>query len=231
MPKLIEYPKGSLARSVELAGAVDAMGGSCTPEMCATRLDRKTGGAFKSLTGAAVKYGLIEVKKQELSTTELFAEYKLAYSDADREQALRQALLLPPTFQKLYERFSGKELPVKILDKLLIREFGVAQADASKVGSYFVDGAKSTGMLGENNILNGAAANDESDDESDGAEDEDRAFEDEAIPPTGDKYTVSIRGPGMRSEIQLLEPDDLLIVDAMLKKVRNKLEAIAEEGI
>ena len=234
MPKIIEYPRGSLSRSVELAQAVDSLGGKCSTEMCATHMKRKVSGAFMAAVGAAVKFGLVETSKKQLTITELYRDYKLAYSDADKQMALKKALLTPPVYERLYARFHGQELPVAILDKLLIREFDVSEADASKVSGYFVDGARDIGLLGDDGVLNGLNSDEDKDDDKDRDEEFDEIpedeFDDADDQPVKSRYIVSIRGPGMKSEIQLLEPDDLLIVDAMLTKVRRKLEAAEEAG-
>ncbi|MBC8357211.1 MAG: hypothetical protein H8E66_35015 [Planctomycetes bacterium] len=231
MPKIIEYPRGSLARSIELAKAVDSLGGKCTTEMCATHMKRKVSGAFMAAVGAAVKFGLIDTSKKQLAVTELYRDYKLAYSDADKQAALKKALLAPPVYERLYARFHGQELPVAILDKLLIREFDVAESDASKVAGYFVDAARDVGLLGDGGVLNGLQSDDDEGDGDDGFDDDsDDEFDAGRDQSVKTKYIVSIRGPGMKSEIQLLEPDDLLIVDAMLTKVRRKLEAAEESG-
>lgn len=231
MPKLIEYPRGSFAKSLELANAVNSLGGKCTTEMAATKLGRTVSGAFKAVVNAAMKYGLVDSNRGKLSITELYRDYKLAYSDDDKRAALRKALLTPGCYESLYNRFLGEKLPGDILDKLLIREFDVRESDASRVAGYFIDGAKELGLLGEDGVLSGQA--DSGEDEGEGENEDEDGSEDDGeveLPSTAAKYVVSIRGPGMKSEIQLLEPDDLLIVDAMLTKVRKKLEAMEAEA-
>ncbi|HZQ42192.1 MAG TPA: hypothetical protein VFA99_03030, partial [Acidobacteriaceae bacterium] len=135
MPKIVDYPRASLRSSLELAAAVDALGGSCTDEMCAQRMSRKHGsGAFNSLINAAVKHGLVDSKRGNLSTTPLYSrDYKHAYSDTQRMEALRRAFLNVPLFKRIHERFVGKALPEDILDKLLIREFEVPEDLARRV--------------------------------------------------------------------------------------------------
>ena len=169
---------------------------------------------------------------RDRSITELYRDYKLAYSDDDKRAALRKALLTPGCYESLYKRFLGEKLPDDILDKLLIREFDVRESDASRVAGYFIDGAKELGLLGEDGVLSGPADSGEGEGEGEDEDEEDGSEDDGEIelPSTAAKYVVSIRGPGMKSEIQLLEPDDLLIVDAMLTKVRKKLEAMEAES-
>lgn len=203
--------------------------------MAATKLKRKVSGAFQAATGAAVKYGLIDQSKGQLSTTDLYRDYKLAYSEEDKLTAMRKALLTPPMYQQLYDKFYGRKLPEDILDKLLIREFNVREADANKVAGYLVTGLKDLGLVGEDGTLNGQAGANPEETADDEIVDETvselaNADHEPPLPADASKYVVVIKGPGMKSEIQLLEPDDLLIVDAMLKKVRNKLEAAVEDA-
>ena len=42
------------------------------------------------------------------------------------------------------------------------------------------------------------------------------------------EFSITIAGPGLNSTLVIREPEDLLIVDAMLKKVERKLEAVGD---
>src|SRR5437867_10041615 len=106
MPRMVDYPRKSLSQSLELANAVDSLGGSSSEDMAANRMGRKgtNSGAFSALVGAAVKYGLIDVRKSLLSTTARYRDYKLAYNEDQRVQALRGAFLNVPLFQRISDR-------------------------------------------------------------------------------------------------------------------------------
>jgi hypothetical protein len=232
VPKIIDFPRASLQRSLEAALAVESLGGESTPEMCASKLGRKTGGAFAALLGAAVKFGLLENRKQKLHVTSRFRNYKLAYDEQQGRQVLREAFLSVPLFQRVAERFAGKKIPVDILEKLLIKEFEVPDEQASRVTSYFIDGARQTGLLADDGVLSlGNSTGARSDPDDVAADEPDRP--DDLVAPKSPEfahYRVLIRGPGMNSEIQVMEPEDLLIVEAMLKKVRRGLVETAPEG-
>lgn len=243
MPKIIDYPRGSLKNSLELASAIDGMGGSCSIEIAAESTGKAVSGAFRALVGAAGRYGLVESAKGKLSTTELYKEYSLAYSDEEERRYLRQAFLNPPLFSAIYERFLGKELPVGHFEKLLVREFGVPANMGSRVVKYFMDAGKLCGVIGQDNVI---VATDLPD--SAGEEGEDETPSDLTIEkPTGGSksqslaqrvkvrgelltsdeesaYSIRIQGPGMDSTMVIHEEDDLYIVEAMLKKVRSKLK-------
>lgn len=236
MPKIVDYPRASLKSSLELAKAVDDLGGSCTAGMAAERMSRKISGAFGMLISSASKFGLVENKGQKLSTTNLYKDYKLSYTEEEKSQKLREIMLSVQLFQSIYERFSGKELPITHFEKLLIREFNVPSDLGSRVASYFIDGAKESSLIDENNRLidysqtldtgNNNLGNTESISDGD--------VEDIPLkePQKNIKnYFVRITGPSMDSNIELIEPEDMLIVHAMLKKVEKHLKATEENNL
>lgn len=228
MPKIVDYPRASLKAALDLAKAIDDLGGSCTADMAAERLSRKISGAFGMLISSASKFGLIENKGQKLSTTNLYKDYKLSYTPEEKNQRLREIMLSVPIFQSIYERFSGKELPITHFEKLLIREFSVPDDLGSRVASYFIDGAKESNLIDENNRLIDyskiveAGNNDLNDIEVL------ESSSNETLSKESQKniknYFVRITGPSMDSNIEVIEPEDLLIVQAMLKKVEKYLK-------
>lgn len=234
MPKIVDYPRASLLNSLELADAVSSLGGSCSGSMAAERLNRKEGGAFTALVSAATKYGLVSSKGGKLTVQQVYRDYKLAYNDVERRNALRSALLSPPMFHAIYERFEGKPLPVEHFEKLLIREFDVPQEQASKVSTYFLEGADQAALLGAGNILTTLVSSSdvEAPDADGGIADGDESEVAPLRPNSGigkteplgpADYAITFRGPGLNSTIVVAEDEDLLIVEAMLKKVKKAL--------
>lgn len=232
MPKQIDYPHASVAKSIELAEAVYDLGGSCGLEMCAEKMGRKVGGGFKAVVSAAAKFGLVTNNRGQLGTTKLFQDYYLGYSPEEKAQILQQAFLRVPLFQEIYERFKNQKLPVEIFDKLLVREFQVNQQVASRVAKYFIEGAKATKLLNGDNtfhLIPIVGAHPEEDEEVDALDDSDgnEELNPEIEKPESidsDEFSVRITGPGMNSTIIIREEEDLDIVEVMLKKVRKKLE-------
>ncbi len=237
MAIIIDYPQASLKNALDVAKAVDELGGRCTTEMAAEKLGMKMSGGYRSLVGAAAKYGLVTSKSGTLETTAAFKDYKLAYSPEAAWTFLQQCLLKPPVFQKVYERFKGRALPLGHFDKLLIKEFGVAEATGSRVAKYFVDGAKMCSLLGQGNVLIEQTLSPGSSQpeavETDAAEADQLSTSNRSgseLPATDlqrqpTSYTVRISGPGMDSVVAIHESDDLDIVDIMLKKVRRQLSS------
>ena len=229
MPKILDYPRAPLARALEIATAVDALGGECTTEMCANQMDRKVGGAFAALVGASTKFGFVENNRQKLTVTQLFRDYKLSYSEEESRNVLLKAFVGVPVFRDLAERFDGKRVPIQILPKLLIKEFGVSNVEASRVAGYFLEAAKDTGILVDDGHIklkrlteSSVSIESRNEEKLDERTNTGKQLTTLPIADTTD-YIVSIRGPGMNSEIAIKDADDLLVVDAILRKVKNAL--------
>ena len=153
MPKLIEYPRTSYTGAWELAEVVDDTGGKCAIDTAARKLNRKVSGSFKAIIGSGVKFGLMTSKRELLTTTTLFKRIKHAYDKAEEVQFHREAFLTPPLFMQLCRKFRNRELPVQMLDVMLIREFGVEEINAQGVAKAFVDGCRMCGLIDEQNII------------------------------------------------------------------------------
>lgn len=250
MPKQIDYPRATLKNSLELAQAVDGLGGRASPEMVADAMSRKVSGAFHALVSSAAKYGLVVNKKGQIEITELFRNYKLAYTAEEAASTLTDAYLNVPLFQEVFSRFEGNKLPVDHLEKLLVREFGVPDQMGSRVAKYFLEGAQQCELLGPDYVLsrgNDSPTNtDEKSDEygevsgfgdNNPREQQSRAQTDGSRtatasgprPSTSKDYSVRITGPGMDSVISVQDEEDLTIVRAMLTKVERKLTKAMEE--
>lgn len=153
MPKLIDYPRTTYSGAWELAEVTDDTGGKCAIETAARKLNRKVSGSFKAIIGSAVKFGLLTSKRDLLTTTTLFKRIKHAYDKQEELIFHREAFLTPPLFTQICRKFRSRELPVQMLDVMLIREFGVEEINAQGVSKAFVEGARMVGLLDENNII------------------------------------------------------------------------------
>ncbi|GAA4356957.1 hypothetical protein GCM10023185_21350 [Hymenobacter saemangeumensis] len=153
MPKLIDYPRTTYAGAWELGEVVDDTGGKCAIDTAARKLNRKVSGSFKAIIGSAVKFGLLTSKRDLLSTTTLFRRIKHAYDKQEELLFHREAFLTPPLFTQLCRKFRSRELPVQMLDVMLIREFGVEEINAQGVARAFIEGARMVGLLDEHNIV------------------------------------------------------------------------------
>ena len=136
-----------------MAEITDDTGGKCTIETAARKLNRKVSGSFKAIIGSAVKFGLITSKRELLTTTTLFKRIKHAYDKQEELTFHREAFLTPPLFTQICRKFRLRELPVQMLDVMLIREFGVEEINAQGVAKAFVDGCRMVGLLDEHNTV------------------------------------------------------------------------------
>ena len=153
MPKLIDYPRTNYSGAWELAEITDDTGGKCAIETAARKLNRKVSGSFKAIIGSAVKFGLVTSKRDLLTTTTLFKRIKHAYDKQEELLFHREAFLNPPLFTQVCRKFRSRELPVQMLDVMLIREFGVEEINAPGVAKAFVEGCRMVGLLNDHNIV------------------------------------------------------------------------------
>ena len=168
MPKKVDFPSASLKKSEALAGTVSKLGGSCTIELCAKAMGSKMkqgtiSGGFSMVISGAIKFGMILRNGDKLSTTPTYKNYELAYSDEEKLEVKRKMFLNPPIFSEIVKRFKGKQLPIKILDKMLIKEYDVHQYLASRVARYFVKGASEIGAITSDGYLHFPSNNLEAD--------------------------------------------------------------------
>ena len=243
MPKLTEYPRASFKNALSLADAVNALGGDCNTNTCADKLNYKGGnknGAFNSLVGAAVKHGLITSKSETLIITDIYSRINLSYNAKERQEHLQTAFLTPILYRKIYEKFRGKELPLDILERMLIREYNVDQSMASRVTGYIVEGAKFVGLLVENKLIENLKVeevevvtdNRNSNEHKDERREKAELISYQEIPIhqskneggfSSDGYVLQIVGPDIDSKYKLVDEDDFLIIEATLRKLKRKL--------
>jgi len=228
MPKNLNYPLASFQKAFALADAVGALGGSCSIEIGAAKMQRKVSGGFMVIVSSAQKFNLINSEKSFITITEEYKLIKHSYTNSERMAFLKKAFLTPQVFSILFERFKGQELPVEMLDKILIREFGVEENTAGRVAGYFTDGLKAYGLLIGNRLAD--------DDVQEKAIPIEEAVKiepaSETIPDpldasfthiNSERYEVQLTGPNISTKLNLDDEEDVLILEAIVKKIRKKL--------
>lgn len=135
-------------------------------------------------------------------------------------------------FSELFNRFIGRELPIKHLDKILIREYGVEESAASRISGYFIDGLKDLNLIDSANFIIQSNDPQLSESKPEVITDENKL---PALPPSShtssatfelvseDGFTVHIYGPGLNNKIEIKEEEDLLIVEAVLRKIKKAM--------
>lgn len=235
MPKIVNYPRSSFQRALDIAEAADSLGGSCDIETCANKLDLKVGGSFRSAIAAAQKFDLIHYEKGQITLTEKFKVIKLSYSEEEKRKKTIECFLQPEVFNDLYNRFVGKELPINILENLLIREYDVEENVASRVSKYFTDGLRELELIDSNNVLKEFDEK-KREDQKPKNKDQHQVEKSETVSTEKNNtdeiitdqdstkpYTVHIYGPGINSKINIRDEDDLVIVNAFLNKIKRYL--------
>ncbi|PCJ20266.1 MAG: hypothetical protein COA96_15865 [SAR86 cluster bacterium] len=231
MPKVVDYPRASLSNAVEIANVVYDLGGKSSMHTCADKMGKSVSGAFKALISAADKFELINNQRGELTCTELFNQYKHAYSEEEEQSLLQKAFLSSGVFANLYDRFRGHKVPTDILDRMLVREFNVPPQLASRISGYFIKGAREVGLLDVDNQLLDSESKPQ--DECIQSDDSDISIQGQGLDridaeaeislSNSDVYSIRFVGPGLNTIIEVTEGCDLLIVDAVLNKIKMKL--------
>lgn len=235
MPKIVDYPRASLKYCQELAVAVDSLGGRCSAQSAADYMKLKISGSFDALVSSTVKYGLIENKGGQLSLTQLYKNIKLSYNDGEKLGFERESFFSMVLFKTLYERFRGKELPVSMLSKLLIRELDVKENIATRVKNIFIEGLKQVALLDQsNNVLSFENSQDEK--STDVQVIEENAIVDSKIEESISKevqtielqdsgtFSFHIVGPGINSRIAIIDKEDFDILNAYIIKIKRRFE-------
>ncbi len=241
MPKNLNYPLASFQKAFALAEAADALGGSCTVENCADKMQRKISGGFMVIISSAQKFNLVNFEKGIIAVTENYKLIKHAYTNTEKLNFLKKSFLAPQVFNILYERFKGKELPVEMLDKILIREFEVEEITAGRVAGYFTDGLKACDLLIGNNVIADAAEKvsvvegsiqeiqpqqeplDEKENSEPALMQPDASFSPVKSSISTGCYEVQLSGPGIHTTLNLETEEDLLILEAIIKKIKKIL--------
>lgn len=148
MPKIVNYPRKSFDTAFTIAEAVEKLGGKCTEQLLGDKLGKKMGGgSFVADITSAIKHGLITKEKNNLKITDLYKNIKLSYTEDEKNDNLIKSFLLPDTYSEILERFDKKELPIDVLDKMLIKEYNVADNISQLVANNLIKGAEKLGLI------------------------------------------------------------------------------------
>ncbi|RYX86340.1 hypothetical protein EON73_02605 [bacterium] len=242
MPKNLNYPLASFQKAFALADAVNALGGNCNVEDSAAKMQRKISGGFMVIISSAQKFELITFDKGIITISENYKLIKHSYTNTERINFLRKAFLAPQVFFILFERFKGKDLPIEMLDKILIREFGVEEVTAGRVAGYFIDGLKTCGLLNgtqltdvitqdkaieENEIIQTAIPEQETTNtqrkEEAALKKPNTIFSTIKSAEIANQYELHLTGPGISTTFNLEVEEDVLILEAIIKKIRKSI--------
>jgi hypothetical protein len=110
-----------------------------------------TSGPFRSITGAAVAYGLTSGAAQapEIGITPLGMRIVRPTTEGDDIVARREALLRPKVVGEFLRQYDGAALPTDSIAKNVLQEKGVPAERLDAVLELIVDGAMAVGFVRE----------------------------------------------------------------------------------
>ena len=143
----IPFPYIPLSDVVSLVRAVQKRGHVCRIEEVAADLDQQmSSGAFRSRLSAARMFGAAEIIRGDVRLTPLGLTMCSPETEAD---ALAEAFLSVPLYQKLYAQYAGHKLPPSEGIEESIRRLGVPDKQVAKARQVFVRSADTAGVLPE----------------------------------------------------------------------------------
>lgn len=246
MPRKSPFPLHSFGKSFSLTQFVHKLGGSVTREVCAFNLGKSVSGPFQSLIGSTVKYGLITVKKNILTTTDAFQRIHLAYTDDEALEEKRALFLSIELFQDLFEHIDKKHLPVGLLRKIIIKEFHIPEKQALTIASVFSDSMTELYPMNTKKSTQEYCDSEKSENEFEEtkeaspqamkqlpptttpvplpeAEEVIVAPEPIAIQADETVFELSIKGPNLDLHLDIKGIEDLHILDSIVHKLRRQL--------
>jgi hypothetical protein len=146
------YPKYDLITCVALADKVKNQGGNdCSVDQLGAYLGytNTKGGGFATKVANARMFGLIETVQGRYRITPRAETILYPSSEAEREQALSEAFLAVPMYNRIYEMHRGQRLPEALgMRNVLHREFQVPMGDQSTLAMrVMMDSAEQAGMF------------------------------------------------------------------------------------
>jgi hypothetical protein len=148
------YPGITLEKAIEATKLLrDNLGlGPYSRDSAATALGYKAvSGASIQKISACVQFGLLTRKSNAYSQSDLADKMFRFISEEERVQAIKEAVQRPTLYAKLISEFNGRALP-KMLDNVLVRNYGITERVAKDVANVFEKSAQFAGLL-QNGII------------------------------------------------------------------------------
>lgn len=149
-----EVPAMSLDQALRVPSAIfdHYAGREVTPLQLAAGLDMTpSSGPFRTLTGAAVAYGLTDgaYNSAKIKPTPLASKIFRPLTDNDDVEAKRRALLTPRVIGEFLKRYDGNALPRNDIALNVLESIGVPTDRRDDVYRLIVSGARSCGLITE----------------------------------------------------------------------------------
>jgi hypothetical protein len=185
----------------------------------------KNVGPFFALRAAAKYFGLVEYKGDYISLTDDYINILLEKSDDRKKEFVRQAVLRPTLYSKLFGTFGGKQLPE--LKDLAVRlhidgKYGISREASRDAAQVFIESIQYAGLLDDRGYLLSPEGMQELKQELPIEQDKEKGAE----APLGGKQAALLD----RYEFTLGTGEKILLAlpPAMLKKDKNRLTVLIE---
>ncbi|MBK7581133.1 MAG: hypothetical protein IPI67_13075 [Myxococcales bacterium] len=160
------YPYYGLQEAIRFGEAVQRAGGNEASEddiRSQLGLTSKTSRGWSYRLSNAREFGLIErsgrASEARIRVTPLFKRYSMPENEAEKRAALMQALVKPPLYVRLMERYRGAPVPdAQGIANVLEREYGLLPAVKSEAAEAFLAFFRTAGVItGANTVATVAA--------------------------------------------------------------------------
>lgn len=145
------YPYYDLNQSIEVAEAVHNKGGSqCSKDQLASFLSYSTvqSGAYLTRIAAAKLFGLINIERDQISTTERANTILSPIMPEDQQNEKVDAFLDVPLFNAVYEQFKGSSLPLQVgLKNLLEKTYSIVPKRVTPTLRVLMSSARQAGFF------------------------------------------------------------------------------------
>ena len=149
-----EVPAMSLDKALRVPNAIfdQYAGREVTPLELAAALDMTpTSGPFRTLTGAAVAYGLTEgaYNSAKIKPTSLASQIFRPLAEGQDAEAKRRAVVTPRVVGEFLKQYDRSALPRKDIALNVLESIGVPRDRCEDVLGLIVSGAKASGLIRE----------------------------------------------------------------------------------
>lgn len=157
IPKKLSYPVDgmSLIQARELISNLHELGGKATIGLFAEKIEMsERSGTFRAKLSSLSKYNLIEYGEIDIELTGLGIQILNAYTAEEEKLFLFKSLISIPIFAEIIDRFYHTKLDFEILDRILIREYGVNNKHVQTLKKSFIKSSKFIDLLNDDGIFN-----------------------------------------------------------------------------
>lgn len=150
------YPSYSINECLDVVFIINKIGGKLvsTSRIAEELKVSITTNSFRAKLSTCRQFNLIKIAgASTLQLTDLSKRVLFPTSDMSKCEAIRQAFMSAPLYQKLCQRFENQALPNKErLGNILLQEYGITKAAKDVAAEQFINSAEQIGIL-KNGVL------------------------------------------------------------------------------